>query len=142
MLVYEIASPIFFAAVENFERALLETHTLPRMLVLRLDRAPFMDITGIQTLEEVMAELHKRGVKVILCEGNERALGKLLNAAVLTGADDRTHQDLPRDALLEAGVRTERVGHGTGGARRVSGVSRSRLSQWTSLSTSAVRPPP
>lgn len=51
-----------------------------------LHRVPFMDITGIQTPEEVMAELHERGVKAILCEGNTRMLGKLLNAGVLTGA--------------------------------------------------------
>jgi hypothetical protein len=42
--------------------------------------------------------------KVIPCEGNARVLGTLLNAGVLTGADDRTHQASLRDALVDAGV--------------------------------------
>lgn len=83
VVVYEIAGPMFFGAVEKFERALLETHTLPRVLILRLDRVPFMDITGIQTLEEVMQVLRKKKVRVMLCEANERVLNKLQNAEVL-----------------------------------------------------------
>lgn len=103
VLVYEIAGPMFFAAVENFERALLQTHTLPQTLILRLSRVPFMDITGIQTLEEVLTELRKRGVKVILCEANARVLGKLRNAEVL-GANGNGHVDTLREALQSAGV--------------------------------------
>jgi sulfate permease, SulP family len=74
---------MFFGAVENFERVLLQTHTDPQTLILRLHRVPFMDITGIQTLEEVIGELRKRGVRVLLCEANERVLGKLRTAGVL-----------------------------------------------------------
>jgi SulP family sulfate permease len=84
--VYEVAGPMFFAAVENFERALLQTHTDPRVLVVRLRRVPFMDITGIQMLEEVVGKLRVRGVRVILCEANERVEGKLRRAGVVGGA--------------------------------------------------------
>ena len=83
VLVYEIAGPMFFGAVENFERALLQTHTDPQSLILRLDRVPFMDITGIQTIEEVVVALRKRGVRVLMCEANERVFGKLEKAGVL-----------------------------------------------------------
>ncbi len=83
VMVFEIAGPMFFGAVENFERVLLQTHADPKILILRLHRVPFMDITGIQTLEEVIGELHKRGVRVQLCEANERVLGKLRTAGVL-----------------------------------------------------------
>ncbi len=54
LLVYEIAGPMFFGAVENFERALVQTQVDPKTLIIRLRRVPFMDITGIQVLEEVM----------------------------------------------------------------------------------------
>ena len=83
VLVYEIGGPMFFGAVENFERVLLQTHTDPETLIIRLHRVPFMDITGIQTLEEVVGELHNRGVRVLLCEANERVLAKLDKAGVL-----------------------------------------------------------
>lgn len=83
VLVYEIAGPMFFGAVENFERALLQTHTDPATLVVRLHRVPFIDATGLRTLEEVTKKLEKRGVQVLLCEANERVLGKLRKAGLI-----------------------------------------------------------
>ncbi len=103
LMVYEIAGPMFFGAVENFERALVETHTRPRALVLRLRRVPFMDITGIQMLEEVTAKLRKRGVTVVLCEANERVKGKLLRAGVIDAAKpDAAKPDAYADRLISA----------------------------------------
>lgn len=83
VLVFAIDGPFFFGAVENFERALLATHTAPKVLLLRLRRVPFMDITGLQTLEEVILKMRSRGVRVILCEANARVRHKL-DAAELT----------------------------------------------------------
>ncbi len=83
VVVYEVTGPMFFGAVENFERALLETHTEPKSLVIRLDRVPFMDITGMQTLAGVIEELRKGGVRVLLCEARPRVLAKLRHAKVL-----------------------------------------------------------
>jgi SulP family sulfate permease len=94
MLVYGIEGPFFFGAVENFERALAQSHTDPRNLVLRLGRVPFMDITGIQTLEEVIGKLQKRGVRVMLCEANPRVREKLAKAGLLEliGTDNYMEQ--------------------------------------------------
>lgn len=83
VLVYTIEGPLFFAAAENFERALAQTHTDPQMLVIRLNRVPFMDITGLQTLEEVIEQLHKRQIVVNLCEANRKVLAKLDRAGIL-----------------------------------------------------------
>jgi SulP family sulfate permease len=83
LLVYEIAGPFFFGAVENLERSLLQTHTDPHVLIVRLRSVPFMDITGLQLLEEVVQKLQKRGIQVMLCEANERVRAKLWKAGVL-----------------------------------------------------------
>ncbi|SMF23535.1 sulfate permease, SulP family [Pseudogulbenkiania subflava DSM 22618] len=83
VLVYEIDGPFFFGAVENFERALLQTHTDPRILILRLRRVPFMDITGLQTLDEVIGKLKKRHVRVMICEANHRVRAKLWKVGIL-----------------------------------------------------------
>jgi sulfate permease, SulP family len=82
-LVYAIEGPFFFGAVENFERVLKETHLDPKMLVLRLRRVPFIDITGMQTLEEAIHNLRRRGVRVVLCEANATVRGKLEKAGIL-----------------------------------------------------------
>ena len=48
--------------------------------MIRLRRVPFMDITGLQTLIEVVGKLRRRGVAVVLCEANARVRGKLARA--------------------------------------------------------------
>ena len=93
LLVYEIAGPMFFGAVENFERALVQTQVDPKTLIIRLRRVPFMDITGIQVLEEVMQKLRLRGIRVMLCEGNERVLAKLQRAGVINQGSAEDYVD-------------------------------------------------
>ena len=104
VMVFEIAGPMFFGAAENFERALLHTHTDPQTLILRLHRVPFMDITGIQALEGVINELHKRGVRVLLCEANARVLGKLRIAGVLDALPEGSYEDTLSAALTKVGL--------------------------------------
>ncbi len=82
VLVFAVEGPFFFGAVENFERALAGTHTDPKHLIIRLKWVPFIDITGIQTLEEVIIDLQKRGVSVILSGANERVCSKLIKAGI------------------------------------------------------------
>lgn len=84
--VYEITGPMFFGAIENIKRPLLEIRPYPKTLIIRLDRVPFMDITGIQTLGETMHQLRKKGVSVVLCEANQRVRDKLFKAGLLEGS--------------------------------------------------------
>jgi SulP family sulfate permease len=83
VMVYSIEGPFFFGAVDTFERSLAQTHTDPRQLVLVLQRVPFIDITGIQALEEAVRDLKRRGVNVLLCGANERVKAKLERAGLL-----------------------------------------------------------
>jgi len=83
VLVYAVEGPLFFGAVENFERALAITHSDPQVLIIRLRWVPFIDITGLQTLEEVIIDLHKRGVRVLLSGQNPRVEAKLEKANIL-----------------------------------------------------------
>jgi SulP family sulfate permease len=83
VLVFAIEGPLFFGAVENFERALAITHTAPRVLIIRLRWVPFIDITGLQTLEEVITHLLKRGVHIMLTGANPRVEAKLVKAHII-----------------------------------------------------------
>jgi SulP family sulfate permease len=83
VMVYSIDGPFFFGAVETFERALNQTHTDPKVLILRMGGVPFMDITGLQALEEAVQQLQKRGIRVILCELMVRVESKLRKAELL-----------------------------------------------------------
>ena len=98
-LVYAIEGPLFFGAVENFERALAQTHTDPRVLLIRLSRVPFVDITAIITLEESVRLFSKRGVRVLLSEANPRVKAKLKKAGVFDIVGEGGYHDSFLDAL-------------------------------------------
>lgn len=90
VLVYAVEGPFFFGAVETFERALASTHTDPKILIIRLRWVPFIDVTGLQTLEEVIRDLHRRHVRVMLTGANPTVSGKIRRAGIvdLVGADN------------------------------------------------------
>ncbi|WP_193161637.1 SulP family inorganic anion transporter [Microbulbifer hainanensis] len=83
-LVFTVEGPFFFGAVENFERALAYTNTDPSFLIIRLKWVPFIDVTGLQTLEEVIQSLQERGVTVILSGANGRVDRKLRKAGIIS----------------------------------------------------------
>ncbi len=98
-MVYSIDGPFFFGAVENLERALQQTHTDPCHIVIRLARVPFMDITGMQTLEEAITRLERRGVHVLLCEARRSVLRKLIRAGLARRDGRRRYHGGFDDAL-------------------------------------------
>ena len=99
VLVYSIEGPFFFGAAEKFERALAQTHTDPRILIIRMQRVPFIDITGLLTLEEVTQKLARRNIKTFLCEANSRVKGKLIKAEILTQTSGVHYFDKFTDAI-------------------------------------------
>ena len=42
-----------------------------------------MDVTGLQTLEEAIERMQKRGVTILLCEANERVYAKLVKSGIM-----------------------------------------------------------
>lgn len=102
--VYTIEGPFFFAAVEVFQRALAATHTDPKILIVRLRWVPFIDGTGLQTLDEVIKALQQRHVRVILCEANSLIEGKLRKMGILSLiGENNFHKELAL-ALLACDV--------------------------------------
>lgn len=91
VLVFAVEGPFFFGAVENFERALAGTHTDPQHLIIRLKWVPFIDITGLQTLEEVIRDLQKRGVNVMLSGANSRVRDKLIKVGIINLIGETNH---------------------------------------------------
>jgi SulP family sulfate permease len=84
ILAFTIEGPFFFGAVENFERALAGTHTDPKILIIRLKWVPFIDVTGLQTLDDVIKDLHRRGITVMLSGANTNITNKLYKARIIS----------------------------------------------------------
>ena len=84
--VYSIEGPFFFGSVDSLERALSWSREAPRALVLRLERVPFVDATGLKRLESTVDAMQRRGVRVLLCGANLRVLRKLVRVGLVSRA--------------------------------------------------------
>jgi len=77
--VYSVEGPFFFAGVEALQRAVKDATSSPSVVIVRLRWVPFMDATGLQTLEDVVISLQERKVRVMLVEANQPVTRKLKN---------------------------------------------------------------
>ncbi len=100
--VYDIAGPLFFGAAQKAMASLGVTGGGVRALIIRLDRVPVMDATGLVALESAIAALDKRGCAVTLA-GLQPQPARLVQRADLPARFPRLRvsPDLPA-ALAEA----------------------------------------
>lgn len=96
VLVYAINGPFFFGSVDSLERAFSWSSNPPRYLVLRLDRVPVLDATGIKQLESTLRSMAQRGVKVLPCGASLSVLRKLVRAELVSRSEPSSYfSDLP-----------------------------------------------
>mgnify|MGYP000882429527 FL=1 len=81
--MFIVNGPFFFGAMEKFEKTLADINTQPRAVVLRMRWVPYIDMTGILTLERVIADFHKRGIRVLISGANEQVRASLSRSGVL-----------------------------------------------------------
>lgn len=75
--VYSMEGPFFFAAVDALEQALASGSADTKVVVIRLLWVPFIDVTGLQALEDTVSRLQASGVRVVFTEANPRVYHKL-----------------------------------------------------------------
>jgi SulP family sulfate permease len=114
--VYSIDGPFFFGSVDSLERAMSWSREPPRYVVIRLDRVPFMDATGMKRLESTIGGLRKRGVQVLLSGASLRVLRKLVRAEIVRRDDPSCFKDLAEALRYMQGQRAESAAYITSDA--------------------------
>lgn len=84
IVVYSLEGPFFFAGVEALQQA-INKNVAAKAVIVRLRWVPFMDATGLNTLEEVLTDLHNAGIRIVLTEANPRVLRKLKRMGLSLG---------------------------------------------------------
>ena len=86
VVVFSIDGPFFFGAAEKLEHTLRRSQSRVRTVVLRMDRMPFIDSTGLTALAEIVADFRASGTAVVFCELRANVRAKLERAGVLAAA--------------------------------------------------------
>ncbi len=77
--IFSIEGPLFFGAAQMFSQSIMDTIQYnPRIVILRLSKVPFIDLTGEDHLRGIVESLQKRGILVLLSGLNEQP-EKILN---------------------------------------------------------------
>ena len=71
----------------------MSTNTEASTLIVRLAHVPFMDITGLQALDEAL-DVFRKHIKVMVCETNERVFRKLAKAGLVEKGVKKTFSEL------------------------------------------------
>lgn len=83
-VIYTLEGPFFFGAAERLENALEVVQEHAEMLVLRMERVPFIDATGLQSLWDLLDNCRRHKTRLII-SGAPRAVLEEMHAAGLIG---------------------------------------------------------
>jgi SulP family sulfate permease len=98
-----VEGPLFFASGFHLRNAINRVNS-HRCSVLDLDQVPFLDMTGVEILEEAVQLLRRRGAEVLLAQPSDPVVRRLrdLDREQFPGLRDcPVYSDL-RDAMLHA----------------------------------------
>ena len=87
--VFEIYGSLFFGAMDRFRDAIRRIEKRPKALVLRMRHVPTIDATGLQSMEELLADCRKHHVALVL----SAVSGKTLEAMRRSGFVDRLGEE-------------------------------------------------
>lgn len=66
LVLYEINGPLFFGAARQFQETIINTHTAPKVVVIRMRYVPLIDATGYQSLKEIIKTYKAQNINVII----------------------------------------------------------------------------
>lgn len=64
--IFEITGPFFFGVVDSLKSTLLNLEFAPKVFILRMDKVPLIDATGMHALKELYSQCHKEGTTLFL----------------------------------------------------------------------------
>ena len=99
VVIYSIEGPLFFGAAEKLERTLAHIQRPATTLILRMGNVPFIDATGIDAIDEMIADFKRHGAAVLLVELRPNVRYKLGRSGVIARAGEENVIDTLEHAL-------------------------------------------
>lgn len=79
-VVFEIRGPFFYSVADLLDEALLRLDTKPRFFILRLNKTPLIDATGLRAIKQFAEKCRGKGIIFALSDVDAHHLKLFLNA--------------------------------------------------------------
>jgi SulP family sulfate permease len=81
--IKHLYGPLFFGFTSHFQDEIKNIPDDVKALIIRMDRVPYIDQSGLYALENAVLDLEKRGVKVVLTCVQQQPLDKLISIDIV-----------------------------------------------------------
>lgn len=62
VVVFEIVGPFFYSVADLLDEALIRLDFIPRVFILRINKTPLIDATGLRAIKQFGEKCHKKGI--------------------------------------------------------------------------------
>lgn len=97
--VFEIRGPFFYSVADLLDEALIRLDTLPRVFILRLNKTPLIDATGVRAIKQFDKKCHQKGVLFLISDINQERMKSLGSGIEKSIGKDRIFNDI--DSALD-----------------------------------------
>jgi len=89
--IKHLYGPLFFGFTSHFQSEIKNIPSEIKALIIRMDRVPYIDQSGLYALENAVMDLHEKGVIVILTALKEQPLDKLKSIDIVPDLVPENH---------------------------------------------------
>lgn len=89
--IKHLYGPLFFGFTSHFQDEMKNIPENIKALIIRMDRVPYIDQSGLYALENAVMDLHAKGVEVILTAVQEQPKDKLISIDIIPDLIPKEH---------------------------------------------------
>jgi SulP family sulfate permease len=82
IVVFEIRGPFFYSVADLLDEALTQLDFTPRIFILRLNKTPLIDATGLRSIKQFGLKCQKKGVTFLISDVDNKMRKLLSNSGV------------------------------------------------------------
>lgn len=82
VVAFEIRGPFFYSVADLLDEAFLQLDFTPRVFILRLNKTPLIDATGLHSIKQFSLKCQKKGVRFLISDIDNHKRKLLQNSGV------------------------------------------------------------
>lgn len=82
VIVFEIRGPFFYSVADLLDEALTQLEFIPRVFILRLNKTPLIDATGLRSIKQFGLKCQKKGITFLISDIDKQKSELFLNSGI------------------------------------------------------------